>query len=62
MENNFETLSIEIRRMNIVTVSKAMEFTGKSRAEIISFVTKKGLKIFDDLTQVWINESAIGHC
>ena len=63
MEKEYVRLTEALMRMEVNSVLTAQELTGLSRAEIIDFVRKNPkLRIFDNISSSWINETAEGHC
>lgn len=63
MKKEFEILRTAIEKMEIVTISSAIELTALNRQEIIDFIrSHPSLRIFDDEKKCWMNENVDGHC
>lgn len=52
----------QLLERRIVTVKAASEFAGATRNEILTYISEYDLKIFDESTGCWINETGAGHC
>lgn len=62
-EESYYRLASDILRMKIVNVHDAVKLTGLSRNEVIDFVIKNDyLRLYDEINEVWYNESTEGHC
>ena len=62
-EESYYRLASDILRMKIVNVHDAVKLTGLSRDEVIDFVIKNDyLRLYDEINEVWYNESTEGHC